>query len=353
MATGNTAAPKPVLISLLKAEEFLEIEISAKEPLIEGLLCRRDIVALAGRRRHGKTSFITNLATALAQGRDDFLGYSIPSARRVLVYYFEDDSREIQDTLRKLLTTDGSGGNFALRTKDDFFTAGTAIRITDDNFVTTVQSDLDFFKPDIVIFDNLAHLIDADYNDSQKIHSLVKFTFRLVKGADCAVVIAAHPRKRGPDQRAAPSLRDNSEAFFEEIMGSSHFINSCGSLWGLERNISTNRSYFLGGTQRLTGEQSISTLELGENGWFHVVEDFTENKALALNTDQRSKAWGLLPNQTFKYVEAVKSVKPAMVESTFNAWWNRHLLRLKLVVEVSPKTYVKANLAGTVQQTPM
>ena len=100
MATANTAAPKPVLPPLLMAEEFLEIEISAKEPLIEGLLCRRDIVALAGRRRHGKTSFITNLATVLAQGRDEFLGYSIPSARRVLVYYFEDDSREIQDKLR-------------------------------------------------------------------------------------------------------------------------------------------------------------------------------------------------------------------------------------------------------------
>src|SRR5207248_7976012 len=109
----------------------------------------RDIVALAGRRRHGKTSFITNLATALAQGHDKFLGYPIPIARRVLVYYFEDDSREIQDKLHKMMATGSSDGNFALRTKDDFFAAETPIRVTDANFVTSVESDLDSFKPDI------------------------------------------------------------------------------------------------------------------------------------------------------------------------------------------------------------
>ena len=62
------------------AEDFLARKFPEKEPLIEHLLHRRDLVALGARRRHGKTSFLTNMAVAMAIPVPDFLGHRSQSA---------------------------------------------------------------------------------------------------------------------------------------------------------------------------------------------------------------------------------------------------------------------------------
>src|SRR5437016_3048934 len=59
--------------SVQTAEKFLSREFPPKEPLIDGLLFQRDIVAFAGRRRHGKTTFLSDLATSLTIPHKDFL----------------------------------------------------------------------------------------------------------------------------------------------------------------------------------------------------------------------------------------------------------------------------------------
>ena len=63
-------------------------------------------------------------------------------------------------------------------------------------------------------------------------------------------MFAAHPRNRG--QNALQPLAKDRDAFFEQVMGSSHLINSTGSLWGLEREGDT--TVFVGGRQRANGQ---------------------------------------------------------------------------------------------------
>lgn len=124
-------------------------------------------------------------------------------------------------------------------------------------------------------------------------------------------------------------------------MGSSHFINSMGSLWGIERDEEIGRSYFLGGTQRLTGTQAAAQLELNDSGWFEVVSEFDTNFGLAVNTEKRRLAWSLLPGGRFTYMEGVNATKPALKsQGSFNPWW-RELLRLGLVVPCADGKYVK------------
>src|SRR5690348_4506150 len=48
---------------------FMKRQFPPKEPLIEGVLFKRDQISLTGRRRHGKTLFVSNLAMAGAAGR--------------------------------------------------------------------------------------------------------------------------------------------------------------------------------------------------------------------------------------------------------------------------------------------
>lgn len=327
---------------------FLDRKYPAKDPLIDGLLYRRDIAALAGRRRHGKTTFIVNLALSLTQGHPEFIGYFIPAPARVIVFFLEDDAGELQIKLREALGKQPPNALLAMYTREDFHRAGVPIDVRDVQFQNFVTALCKGYTPDTIVFDNLAHLIGADYNNAPRVHDLNRFVWLLTADFNAAVLIAAHPRKRSKKDNnpfntdGTASLRHDPEGFFEEVMGSSHFINSCGSLWGLERHLDTDRTDFLGGAQRFTGQQTVSTLEKDEHDWFRLVSDLDENLALALNTSHRRKAWELLPSNPFTYLEAERAVKPVMKSSsTFYHWWNNCLVRLKLVVLEGTGRYMK------------
>jgi hypothetical protein len=318
------------------AESFLARRFPPKESLIEGLLNRRDIVAFAGRRRHGKTTFLSGLATAASMPLPEFLGYSIPKALRVLVFFLEDDAEEIQTKLRVLMDGGSSAGRLAVYTREDFQQAAIPVDLSTSSFRDHVIQICKLHRPDIVVFDNLAHLVGADYSNPKKIHELMTFVYKTTSASNAAVIIAAHPRKRGGDSdslsgSASVSLRLDSEAFFENVMGSSHFINSCGSLWGIERDIKTNQTEFLGGTQRADGQEMLLTLEVND-GRFRVLDDVAINFPLAMNTELRKRAWDLLPNGDFMYTAGELAVKSVMKSSsTFNGWF-KQLKQLKLVV---------------------
>ena len=263
--------------------DFLAKEQPVKEPLADGLLYSRDLTSLTGRRRHGKTTLISNLGLALTLPNQDFMGYQIPEARRVVIFYLEDDAAELQQRFVQMLDGREPPQGLALYTKEDFYRRQIPIDAMAENFQRFVLEVCASFHPDLVVFDNLAHLIGADYNDSKKIHKLITFLYRVQQKCNVAVLIAAHPRKRDM-KHGIPSLQDDPEGFFEECMGSSHFINSTGSLWGIDRNEKTGRTCFLGGTQRLTGTQGIACLEKDDSGWLHVVDGFELNFPLAVNT---------------------------------------------------------------------
>jgi hypothetical protein len=347
-ATKNPPPTTTNIFHAWTAEEFLSRELPAKEPLLDGLLFRRDMIALAGRRRHGKTNFILNLAVALSTGAHEFLGYPLTDKYKVLIFFLEDDTREIQDKLQHIIRDNEVGARLALLTREDFLQANIPIQLEGKKFREAVLAECENHQPDLVIFDNLAQMIGADYNNSQRIHVLASFCYELTNKFNAAVLVAAHPRKRSNDNNAIhSSLRSDSEEFFEDVMGSSHFVNSFGSLWGLERDLNTDRTVFLGGAQRVTGQQSITTFEVSEEGGISIISDFDENLRMALNTEKREAAWHLLPNHPFTYLEAVEAVKPRMSsQSTFYAWWKDYLIRLKLIKPYKDNRYIKANIGG-------
>src|SRR5262249_10602001 len=107
--------------------------ITPKEPIIDGLISRRDLVALGARRRHGKTTLLIQLALDLAFSVAAFLGYVIPQARRTLLFLLEDDGKEIQDKITKQLAGRDPGTNIAIYTRDDFLELGIPIAVPGDS----------------------------------------------------------------------------------------------------------------------------------------------------------------------------------------------------------------------------
>jgi hypothetical protein len=291
-----------------------------------------------------------NLAAALACGEPEFLGHRIPKPYRVLAFFLEDDAREIQDKLKRILPDYAKAeGRLALNTREDFISNGITIDVSNARFQMAVKDACRKFRPDLIIFDNLAQMVSADYNNAKAIHLLTNFTFGLTfannSGFNAAVLIAAHPRKRGGDENQS-TLADDPEGFFENVMGSSHFVNSCGSLWGLERN-REDVVTFIGGSQRVTGGDRIMKLEVNDAGRLQVISDFGINLALALDTEKRRQAWNLLPNppKVFSYLEAIEMVAPAIKQTGFYSFWKDRLIPMKLVIETSPGSnrYIKAH----------
>lgn len=311
--------------------EFLRRELPAKEPLVEGLLYRRDLVALGGRRRHGKTTFLSNLAVALAGGEQEFLGYTIPRAVRVLFLFLEDDSTELQEKLVKVVGPRDCDSRFYALTRDLFKERGCLeISVQDLNFKSLVARAAQEISPDLVIVDNMAHLVKGDYNNSTLVHEVGKFCYDLATGHNCAVIVPAHPRKRGQDEDKS-TLKSDPEGFFENIMGSSHFINSFGSLWGLERELDTDRTMFLGGAQRYTGQFSVSVLEKGEDDWFRAQGTNSANVAVATEGMHKKRAWSKLTGEFTREEALTCALEAGLSETGFRNWWDNYLVRLNLV----------------------
>jgi len=193
-------------------------------------------------------------------------------------------------------------------------------------------------RPDLINFDNLGRLIHADYNNATEIATLMDFAYLLCETFNAAVLIAAHPRKGNRlDGGPTISLKGNREKFFEECMGSSHFINSTGSLWGMERD--GDETCLCLGAQRFDGfSESLTLIEMDESGWFQPLK--SGQLALVLTSLKRKKAWNALPKGEFSYLEAEAAVKAGKIisNSSFNGLW-RELDRHKLVVETVPKRY--------------
>jgi AAA domain len=341
-------------VKLATGEDFLNKELRSKEVLINNLLYRRDLVTLAGRRRNGKTSLVLNLAVALIDGfyREDFLGYKIPFPRRVLAYLLEDDAKELQDKLAGMIGEhEYELKRLAIRTKDDFYPLGLKIDVSDKLFREYILKDVEQFKPDVVIFDNLAHFVGASYNNPNKMHEFGVFTFAVSNAGNCAVITAAHPRKQPSDSKYKPSLAKNRDDFFDEVMGSSQFVNTTGSLWGIERT-SEGYSHFLGGTQRLTGSSSLSMIEMDNEGWFQVLNDPKAHFTAVVHTKKRKEAWSWLPEDySFTYTEAEELCKPILSSKAgFTSFWND--IKRTGLITVKNGGYVAANIPGAVKKTP-
>jgi hypothetical protein len=319
--------------------EFLGKSLPKKEPLVEGLIYRRDNCTLVGRRRHGKTTLASNLVLALTLPKPDLFGYVIPEARRVAIFYLEDDPSELQEKLNLQRGNGDTADRLHLFTKEDVFAAGARTSAADAKFREYVLEKCGEARPDLIVFDNLSHLLEGDYNNAKRVHELMMFTYKLNQKFNSAVLFLAHPRKQNAEFKV--HLTDDPEQFFEEVLGSSHSINSTGTLWGLQRG--DDVTYFVGGAQRYAGTQGATALEYDKDtGWFEAQDNFTLNLPLVVNTEKRRNTWTAFPG-TFTYSEARNAAKPYLKsEGSFTPFWNE-LKQKKLIVSGDAEHYQKAD----------
>lgn len=315
---------------------FLAVRTPEKEPLIPSLLYRRDLVALAGRRRNGKTTFILNLSVSLASGTP-LIGHEIPHPCRVIAFLLEDDTREIQDKLRIVVNGHSQANeNLFIFPREYFSHRKIRIGASSPKFIKCLNRICEEVQPDCVILDNAAQLVRGDVNNAPKVYALCDLCRDISQTFNCSVIVAAHPRKANEN---VPSLLGNPEAFFEEVMGASGFINSFGSLWGIQRD-QDDLTHFLGGPQRVTGFQNSIALRKRDDGWFEITDDWEETYNMGCGTQKRQEAWKALPSQ-FRFNDAYRICEDHIKsKDSFNNWI-QHCVRLGLIRKQSDLSYIK------------
>jgi hypothetical protein len=105
-----------------------------------------------------------------------------------------------------------------------------------------------------------------------------------------AVMTATHLRKN--DRSKPVDIIQDGDGWFEENMGSSHFMNSHGSMWGLQKSPEEDgTTYFRGGAQRKFGFSQLIPMQLKHN-WFEQVDDFLAACEMVLPHGQKKEGMG-------------------------------------------------------------
>ena len=100
----------------------------------------------------------------MALAKKEFIGHAIPKPRRSLLLLLEDDPGEFQEKLRKLVGADDDpGGRLRLAFRDDFYDEKIPVFIRETAFKAALRSMADDHKPDLIVIDNLAHVVNADF----------------------------------------------------------------------------------------------------------------------------------------------------------------------------------------------
>ena len=100
--TPTPAADKPSGLQIVNAFELVSRPIPDADEIVAGILPAKSKAVISGPAKLGKSRFLTGLLLGVATGRD-VMGFTIPKARRVLVFQSEVCERSLQKRLQKIL----------------------------------------------------------------------------------------------------------------------------------------------------------------------------------------------------------------------------------------------------------
>ena len=178
--------------SVLSLAQLLEQQPSTVPPcLVEpGLLPAQGILFVGGDPKVGKSLLVANLALSLAAG-SDHTGFSIPTARRVLVCQFE---LPVPQFVSRLATMRRIMGNAA---DQNLFVDTRAV-----GHLLSAPQGLNHFlcaaraaAAEIIVLDPLYSTHDQDENDTRAMAALCQSLLRLREASRAALIVVHHVRK--------------------------------------------------------------------------------------------------------------------------------------------------------------
>lgn len=214
-AKPSDSSPAPLSESIL---EFLDRPIKERDIFMKYWLEREGLTFLAGEHKTGKSILAMNVAISLALGRE-FLGFEIPSPRKVLLVQQEISDPAMKDRIDKMIKSVprdmlANLANLVFPTRQE--QAWKLSRPRDlDKLGTIVQAN----GIDLIIFDPLATFHDKKENDNTDMSGILEYFAYLKRRYSVGILVIHHYGKPTKEERqgsyrmrGASVLGDRSDA---------------------------------------------------------------------------------------------------------------------------------------------
>src|SRR3989442_120728 len=212
-----SAPAKTPLRAVLSLAELLSDHPTPEPCLIEpGLLPSQGILFLGGEPKTGKSLLVANLALALAVG-GDHAGFTVPSAKRVLICQFELPTPQFAlrlATMRKAIGNRADSNLFVDTRVSGHMLSSTA------GLNHFLHSDTSF-QANVIVIDPLYSTHDQDENDTRAMAALCQALVRL-RDSSKAALIVVHQIRKSPGRHELGSAFRGSSAL--HAVGDSYLL---------------------------------------------------------------------------------------------------------------------------------
>lgn len=175
----------------VSAEKLLNMDITEIPFLIDGLMHKVGLAAIAGSSDTGKSAFLRYMCMAICSKKHDFLGFKINAKHNRAIYVStEDDELSTANLLNKqnkglnVSSSELSGLRFVFETED--------LLSTLDTMLTDEPSDM-------VVIDAFTDLFTKSMNDVNQVRSYLNQYSQLAQKHECLFMFLHHCGKRTED----------------------------------------------------------------------------------------------------------------------------------------------------------
>lgn len=171
---------------VITADEILQMEGDTLPYLVDPLLPRQGLVGFGGSSDTGKSTFLKQLADAIARGKSEFLGFPLSTKHRSVIYVStEDDIHAVKTVLKKQ------------RKKNSRSSAVKGLRFlfNSELIYRQVKAELEREPADLVIIDAFSDIAPGDLNQSNIVRPFLDKFSNLSKKHECLVIFLHHTKK--------------------------------------------------------------------------------------------------------------------------------------------------------------
>jgi hypothetical protein len=193
-------------LNFVKAEEILSKQFPPTQWLVDGLIPKASVVAIAGEPKAKKTWAAMEIALAVASGRKAFGEFRTRAPADVFMVLVESNEVECQARLRSIMKGAGGGNDLGGRLT---IAALQGLNLTDPNALALLVAKIRTMAPKgigLLFLDPLRDLHLEEEKDSGGMSQVMGALRALRTVLDCSVVFIHHMSKK-PDGASGSSRR--------------------------------------------------------------------------------------------------------------------------------------------------